>query len=127
VDPFWRNTAMPRLKFIFGHHPAHAVNGYDRWPLWRMPPHHAGEFWEILTRHRVQCYWCSHIIASDVQRHQGVLQITSGGAGTQYGPGGFMGDGEYHHLVHATIENRKVTIRAVDADSRLREELWFDL
>lgn len=115
------------VKFVFGHHPAHAVNGYDQWPLWRMPPQHASEFWEILARYGVHCYWCSHIIAFDVQRHQGILQITSGGAGTRYGPCGFMGDGGYHHLVHATMESQKLRIRTIDPDSKLREELWFDL
>lgn len=115
------------VKFVFGHHPAHGVNGYDQSPMWRMPPDHAAEFWEILMRHGVQCYWCSHVIAFDVQRHRGVLQITSGGAGTRYGPGGFMGDGEYHHLVQATIENRTMRIRAIDPDSKLREEFWFEL
>jgi Calcineurin-like phosphoesterase len=131
-DAQWLDSVLTKhndlpLKFVFGHHPAHAVNGYDQWPLWRMPPDEAAVFWDILSRHGVQCYWCSHIIAFDVQCYKGILQITSGGAGTQYGPGGFMGDSEYHHLVHATLEGRKMTITTVDTTSTLRERLCLDL
>lgn len=81
----------------------------------------AEAFWSVLVRHRVLAYLCSHIIAFDAQVHQGIPQICSGGAGTNYGPGGFMGEGEYHHFVQAVLDADGFRLQAVNMYGRVRE------
>ena len=108
-------------KLVAGHHPVHAVNGYDEQPRWCIVEEEARPFWTTLVRHGVIAYLCSHIIAFDVQEHQGVAQICSGGAGTNYGPGGFMGEGEYHHFVQAALDGHGFRLQSVDDTGRVRE------
>ncbi len=116
--------AEARFKFVAGHYPVHPVNGYTEYPLWRMDPTDGAPFWQVLVRHRVQAYLCSHIIAFDAQVHQGVLQLTSGGAGTQYGPNGFMpGPAEYLHLVQLAVDRRGLRYQVLDTRGRARERL----
>ena len=76
----------------------------------------------MLARRHVLAYLCSHIIAFDVQEHEGIVQICSGGAGTNHGPGGFMGDGEYHHFVQATLDANELRLQTIDTDGRVREQ-----
>ena len=63
------------------------------------------------------------MIAFDIQEHDGVLQICSGGAGTSSGPGGFMGEGEYHHLVQAALDSTEFRLQSIDVDGIARETL----
>src|ERR1019366_3088061 len=66
-----------------------------------------------------------HVIAFDVQVHDGVLQITTGGAGTVFGPGGFMpGQTEYLHVVQAAIDPQGFRYQVLDTDGTSRE--WLD-
>jgi hypothetical protein len=108
-------------KLVFGHHPVFPVNGYTEHPAWCVVRDEADAFWSVLVRHRVIGYLCSHIIAFDVQEHQGVIQVCSGGAGTSYGSGGFMGDGEYHHLVQAALDKDGFRLQTVDIEDNIRE------
>jgi len=115
-------------KLVAGHFPIHAVNGYGRYPHWRVVPQEGEPFWKVLVRHGVLTYLCSHIIAFDVQVHEGVLQITSGGAGTVYGPGGFMpGRTEYLHAVQVAIDPVGLRYQVLDTDGRSREWLAWPL
>src|SRR5690606_3324303 len=83
-----------------GHHPIWPVNGYTTPQQWVVPPSQGGEAWDIMREHRVRLYACSHIIAFDVQLHDGVAQMCSGGAGTEYGPNAAMpGQAEDPHFV----------------------------
>jgi hypothetical protein len=112
-------------KFVAGHHPIHAVNGYARYPGWRVVPNQGDAFWRVLVKHQVVAYLCSHIIAFDVQVHDGVLQITSGGAGTVFGPGGFMpGQTEYLHCVQMAIDSQGLRYQVLGTDGMSRE--WLD-
>ena len=112
-------------KVVLGHHPVFPVNGYDETPLWCIEPGQGRAFWEVLVRHGVLAYLCSHIIAFDAQVHEGVLQVTTGGAGTGYGPNGFMpGPVEYHHAVQGAIDARGFRYQVLDTDGRVRE--WLD-
>jgi len=113
--------ADARYKIVTGHHPIFPVNGYGEGPQWCIVEEEARAFWSILARHRILAYLCSHIIAFDVQEHDDVLQICSGGAGTNYGPGGFMGEGEYHHFVQASLDPGGLRLQAIDADGVARE------
>src|SRR3984957_20651258 len=102
------NPDVP-YKIVVGHYPVHAANGYDEYPRWRIVPEQGEALWRVLVQNRVAAYVCSHVIAFDVQAHDGVLQITTGGAGTRAGPGGFMpGPIEYHHLVQMAVDRKGI-------------------
>ena len=82
-----------------GHHPAYPVNSYTNLgtadaggfieqaiigskqvagvPMfrWHILPDNTRAFWDVLKRHNVLAYVCSHIIAYDVQVYDGVLQV----------------------------------------------------
>lgn len=112
-------------KFVAGHVPAHPLNGYSRYPVWRMFPDEATTFWEVLVKHGVIAYLCSHVIAFDAQVHSGVLQITTGGAGTNHGPRGFMpGRTEYLHAVQMAVDKRGLRYQVLDAAGKARE--WLE-
>jgi hypothetical protein len=121
-------NADARYKLVMGHYPVHSVNGYARYPLWRIPPDEGRPFWEVLVRHRVLAYFASHIIAFDAQVHDGVLQVVSGGAGTNYGPGGFMpGPPEYLHFVQAALDGQGLRYQTIDTLGAAREWLTWPL
>ena len=95
VENTWLDQVLAKnkdaaYKFVAGHYPVYPVNGYSWYPHWRIVPDQGQAFWKVLIKHNVLAYLCSHIIAFDVQVHDGVMQITTGGAGTGYGPGGAM-------------------------------------
>jgi hypothetical protein len=113
--------ADARYMVVAGHHPVFSVNGYDERPKWCIVQEEADAFWSVLVRHRALAYLCSHIIAFDVQEHDGVLQICSGGAGTNFGPGGFMGEGEYHHFVQSALDAHQFRLQTIDPEGRVRE------
>jgi len=127
VESVWLDRVLSQnadacYKLVAGHHPIFPVNGYDEYPLWRVVPEEGRVFWETLVRHGVIAYLCSHVIAFDCQEHDGVLQITSGGAGTNFGPGGFMpGPTEYLHLVQAAIDPLGLRYQVLDIDGKARE------
>jgi hypothetical protein len=80
VDNVLTENSDAEYKLVFGHHPAHHINGYTI-SGWRMWDEYAVPFWNVLVKHNVKAYICAHIIAFDVQVHEGVLQITSAGGG----------------------------------------------
>ena len=128
LDKVLGENSDARHKLVMGHHPVHPVNGYADHPLWRIEPEEGSAFWQVLVNHSVLAYLCSHIIAFDVQVHDGVLQVTSGGAGTRYGPGGFMpGETEYHHLVQAAADDIGFRYQVVDCTGAVREGLSWPL
>ncbi len=128
LDQVLRANADAKRKLVLGHHPVFPVNGYDETPLWCIEPEQGQAFWRTLVEHDVLAYLCSHIIAFDVQAHEGVLQVTSGGAGTEYGPGGFMpGPVEYHHAVQASVDARGLRYQVLDVEGRARETLEWPL
>ena len=129
IDYAWLRRVLTehadcRYKFVAGHYPVFPVNGYLAWPLWCVPPDERRPFWNILVEHQVDAYVTSHIIAFDVQVHDGVLQILSGGAGTNHGPGGFTpGASEYLHAVQLAIDHRGLRYQVRDTEGRVREKL----
>ena len=130
LDRILTDNADAKFKFVAGHYPVFPVNGYIAWPQWCFPPAQRRPFWDVLVKHDVVAYLASHIIAFDVQVHDGVLQVLSGGAGTAYGPGGFMpGHSEYHHAAQMAVDEQGLRYRVHDPTGRVREQLsWpFDL
>lgn len=130
LDRVLTDNADAKFKFVVGHYPVFPVNGYIAWPQWCFPPDQRRPFWDVLVKHDVDAYLASHIIAFDVQVHDSVLQILSGGAGTVYGPGGFMpGRCEYFHAVQMAVDEQGLRYQVHDPTGRVREQLsWpFDL
>ena len=128
LDQMLTSNEDALYKIVVGHYPAHAVNGYDEYPRWRIVPDQADAFWKVLVRHDVLAYICSHVIAFDVQVHEGVLQITTGGAGTRAGPGGFMpGQTEYHHLVQMAVDRAGIRYQVLDEGGNKKEWLSWPL
>ena len=127
LDRTLAENADADFKFVAGHYPVFPVNGYSAyvgWPIWGFPPDERRPFWDILAKHRVTAYLASHVIAFDVQVHDGVLQIVTGGAGTSWGPGGFMPGGtEYFHAVQIAVDEQGLRYQVHDVDGVVREEL----
>jgi hypothetical protein len=121
VDRVLSEHADARYKLVMGHTPVFPVNGYKDCS-WNMAPEFGKPFWDVLKKHRVDAYLTSHVIAFDVQVHSNVLQITTGGAGTSYGPQGCMpGPTEYHHLVQMTLDEQGFQGQVLDMQGQRRE------
>jgi len=125
LDRVLTDQADVRFKLVIGHHPVFGINGHDLYPSWRITPEEGAAFWEVLVRHGVFAYVCSHILAFDVKVHQGVLQITTGGAGTYGMPVlGLMPETtEYLHLVQAALDERGLRYQVLDTTGIAREWL----
>jgi len=125
VETAWLNRTLgehadARQTLVLGHHPVHPVNGFSGSYQREVGPESAGPFWDVLVRHRVLAYLCSHILAFDVQAHQGVLQVTTAGAGT----GHRMPEGiEYLHLVQAALDADGLRLQVLDTAGQVRERL----
>ncbi|MBK5656589.1 MULTISPECIES: metallophosphoesterase [unclassified Bradyrhizobium] len=116
--------ADARYKLVLGHHPVYPINGYSG-AYQREIGHEYGErFWDILVRHDVTAYLCSHILAFDVQVHRGVLQICTAGAGTAHR----MPEGvEYLHCVQAALDQHGLRYQVLDTEGVVREQLAWPL
>ncbi len=108
------------FKFVFGHHPVFPVNGFSG-SYQREIEHENGKiFWNVLVRHEVDVYFCSHILAFDVQVHQGVLQILTAGAGTAHR---MPEEVEYLHCVQVAADNQGLRYQVLDTKGDIREWL----
>jgi hypothetical protein len=115
-----RQHADARHKLVAGHHPVHPVNGFAGPYQREIGPEHAAAFWNELVQGGVTAYLCSHILAFDVQVHDGVLQICSAGAGTAHR----MPEGvEYLHGVQASLDAEGLRYQVLDIDGNVRERL----
>jgi hypothetical protein len=123
LDRVLEANADARHKFVSAHVPAFPLNGYGAHARWRLEPREAEAFWGVLARHAVDAYLCSHVLAFDAQVRQGVLQLTSGGAGTAGGyPGGMMpGRTEYLHAVQIAVDRRGLRYQVLDTGGVARE------
>ena len=89
-----------------------------------MDTSHAKVFWRCLVESGILAYWCSHILAFDVQVHQGVLQICTAGAGTAHR----MPDRiEYLHCVEAVLDEAGLRYQVLDTKGVVRERLSWPL
>jgi hypothetical protein len=121
-------AAGARWRIVLGHHPLWPVNGYARFPLWCVAPAEARQAWAMLCAAGVSAYACSHIIAYDLQIHDGVPQICTAGAGTVYGPGGAMpGAVEYPHFVVLDLEEGRMSWRVYDQLSTARDRFEWPM
>ena len=100
-----------RFKLVVGHHPIFPVNGFSGDFQREIEPENGKRFWDLLVKYNVFAYVCSHILAFDVQIQQGVMQLLTTGAGTDYR----MPEGiEYLHLVQAAIDNSGICYQVLD-------------
>lgn len=113
-----------KYKFVVGHHPVFPVNGFSGPYQREIGPEHATAFWRCLVESGVFAYWCSHILAFDVQVHEGVLQICTAGAGTAHR----MPEGiEYLHCVAAVLDEAGLRYQVLDTNGVVRERLSWPL
>ena len=120
LDATLAAQADARVKLVIGHHPLFPVNGFAGAFQRDIGPPHAGPFLETLKRHGVSAYLCSHILAFDVQVHDGILQVCTAGAGTAHR----MPEGvEYLHCLTAAIDGAGLRYRVLDTEGRVREAL----
>ncbi|MEM7131813.1 MAG: hypothetical protein AAF702_36200 [Chloroflexota bacterium] len=111
-------------KLVFGHHPVFSVNGFVGEHGRDIDTAMGQTLWSLLIEHGVLAYVCSHILAFDVQVHDGVLQILTAGAGTAHR----MPEGvEYLHCVQAALDQQGLRYQVLDTDGAVREQLAWPL
>lgn len=131
IDVSWLEEALTAgddasVKLVFGHHPILPVNGYADYPNWRVSPELGDRAWSLMLAHGVRAYICSHIIAFDFRARGGLVQLCTGGAGTEYGPGGAMpGETEYRHFVACDVSEAEISYRVFDETGQCREQLTW--
>jgi Calcineurin-like phosphoesterase len=119
-----RQNSNASYRIVFGHHPIHPINGFSGAYQREVGPEHAGVFWDTLVEGRVLAYFCSHILAFDVQVHRGVLQVCTAGAGTAHR----MPEGiEYLHCVQAALDAKGLRYQVLDTEGFVRERLAWPL
>jgi hypothetical protein len=118
VDAALARHADARFKFVASHYPVFPINGF-RMPCWRVCAQDSAPLWKTMAKHRVSAYLCAHVIAFDVQVHDGIPHICSGGAGYSllYPP-----QTEYHHAAQLIIDSRRLAWQAVDTTGNVREQ-----
>ncbi|MCY4009136.1 MAG: metallophosphoesterase [Anaerolineaceae bacterium] len=111
-------------KLVFGHHPVWVVNGYAGDYQRNIEFHTGRRFWDILVQQGVLAYVCSHILAYDVQVHDGVLQICSAGAGTAHRMPESV---EYLHVIQASLDEWGLCYQVLDRAGAVREWLSWEV
>ncbi|HEY8599669.1 MAG TPA: metallophosphoesterase [Thermomicrobiales bacterium] len=124
LDRTLTEHADARHKLVIGHHPAFPVNGYSGVYQRELGPEDGRAFWRVLVRHRVLAYVCSHMLAFDVQVHEGVLQVLTAGAGTTHL---MPKETEYLHCVQAALDATGLRYQVLDTNGQVREWLSWPL
>lgn len=115
LDQTLSDHADARHRLVFGHHPAHPVRGHFGPHELGIVPEDGREFWEVLRQHRVSAYLCSHLLTFDVQVHQGVLQVVTGGAGRTRGT---------LHCVQAALDSDGLRYQVLDTSGEIKA--WLE-
>lgn len=125
VDCDWLDNILSRQqdarhKLVFGHHPVWGVNGYAGDYQRVIERENGRRFWEVLRRHDVLAYFCSHILAFDAQVHSGILQICTAGAGAAHR---MPPEYEYLHFLQAALDDSGLRYQTLDRRGHMREWL----
>ena len=124
LDQTLANHADARYKLVLGHHPVYPINGFSGPYQRHIEPMNGQAFWQVLVRHNVLAYLCSHIMAFDVQVYEGVLQIMTAGAGNMP----LMPENiEYLHAVQAALDADGLRYQVLDTAGQIREWLKWPL
>lgn len=110
-----------RHKLVFGHHPVFSVNGFSGAYQREIAPADGAALWDCFVRHGVLAYVCSHVLAYDVQVHEGVLQILTAGAGTAHR---MPEETEYLHAIQAALDTHGLRYQVLDTYGTTTE--WLD-
>ena len=124
LDRTLATHADARHKLVVGHHPVFPVNGFSGAYQRELGPDEGRAFWRVLVRHNVLAYVCSHMLAFDVQVHEGVLQILTAGAGTAHL---MPKETEYLHCVQAALDTTGLRYQVLDTAGQVREWLSWPL
>ena len=109
-----------KFKIVIGHHPIFSANGFKGDFQREVESENGRCFWDILKKHNVFAYICSHILAFDVQLHEGVMQLLTAGAGTSHR---MPEENEYLHLVQAAIDKSGICYQVIDQNGHRKEWL----
>ena len=125
VETTWLNQTLQdhadaRYKLVVGHHPVHPVNGFSGPGQRELMPEAGQRLWQCLVKHGVLAYLCSHILAFDVQVHEGVLQLLTAGAGTAHR---MPEEIEYLHAVQVALDAHGIRYQVLDTSGAMRESL----
>lgn len=115
-----RQHADARHKLVFGHHPVWPVNGFSGEYQRELEYVNGQRFWGVLRRHGVLAYFCSHMLALDVQVRDGILQILTAGAGAAHL---MPPEWEYLHAVSVDLDETGLRHEVLDTDGAVRERL----
>lgn len=122
LDAVLTDHADARSRLVFGHHPVFPINGFGG-EYQREIEHANGErFWQVLVRHDVRVYFCSHMLAFDVKVVQGVLQVMTAGAGTKHR---MPEEIEYLHAVQVALDADSLRYQVLDDTGVVRERLTW--
>ncbi len=118
LDRTLTSHADARFKLVIGHHPVHPVGGCSSPYALEIEADNGREFWQVLVKHKVMAYICSHLLTFDVQVHQGVLQILTAGAGRA--PHAL-------HCLQAALDAHGLRYQALDTNGQIRNWLEWPL
>lgn len=128
VETEWLNGILSKdnskYKFVIGHHPIFPTNGFSGDFQRTVEIENGKKFWNVLKENKVFGYVCSHLLAYDVQVHNGVLQIMTAGAGTQYR---MPPETEYHHYLNCVINKDGLAYSVIDESGATREKLAWPI
>ncbi|MFC1849794.1 metallophosphoesterase family protein [candidate division CSSED10-310 bacterium] len=124
LDQTLSNHADAQYKIVLGHHPVYSVNGFSGTYQRDIAPENGRKFWQVLVSHKVLAYLCSHILAFDVQVHEGVLQFLTAGAGTMPR---MPEENEYLHCVQAALDAGGLRYQVLDTSGQIREWLTWPI
>ena len=104
-----------KYKFVVGHHPVHQVGTMISDYELTIHSKNGIDVWDIFKKHKVFAYLCGHILDYDVQIHDGILQIVSGGAGRSR---------RYLHLIQAAVDERGLRYQVLNVNKK--QDHWFE-
>ena len=119
-----RQHGDARHRLVFGHHPVWPVNGFSGEYQRELEHENGQRFWDVLRRHGVLAYFCSHMLAFDVQVHDGVLQVMTAGAGTAHL---MPPEWEYLHALRVEVDEAGLRYDVLDTTGAVREQLAWPI
>jgi len=127
VETEWLETTLIEqadapYKLVLGHQPIWPINGYVGPRVREVVPENGAQLWSLFVKHHVLAYLCSHMLAFDVQAHDGVLQLSTAGAGTAH-----VLPGEYLHCTQCAIDRGGLRCQTLDTTGQARETLAWPL
>ena len=105
-------------KLVFGHHPVHPIGGRVGPHELTIAPDDGRALWDVLVKHQVLAYICSHLLTYDVQVHEGVLQILTAGAGRAH---------DRLHCLQAALDSHGLRYQVLNTSGSIESVLEWPL